>query len=503
MIRKRASEAAIRVGADGAEWLVWRLGAETLLSGRMTASYSVEAALDQWLGRAERFGLKPRRVWLIAGVASCAHRRLQFPGMNAAVVEQVVPLAAQEELPLPLDQMRWTSMTHQIPGDESMTVDVVATPRSLFQNWENALRERRLDLADRIPEGPLLWHELAAMRGSEIDLLTVWGERRAVAIRGTEVGPSSLLAFVRGPGESWESLVPDLRRPFQMLETGKTILSIFASERLRKRILSLPDLIPDNSENQLNRDIFHGVPEDVSVAASLLALRRLRIEKRKPVVSFFSDSEAVRPTDELRKVATSLKIPYEKLAGVAVLLALILGLWWKAGEMTGRYADSNLDSLRSMRNHQTLLDNQLSALKDIAKYRADWGSVWLQLSQEIPEHTLLKDFSYGTGSGVRINGITENPNALKELDTILRKNAFFESVSIPKTEPADKKLSFQISAEFKADEVERYEVEDPFLIPKGLESKETEGKEGKGAKKAKKPTLSKVGERDAKGKGKS
>jgi hypothetical protein len=429
--------------------------------------------------------------------------------MGAAVVEQVVPLAAQEELPLPLDQMWWTSASHQNPGDEDTTVDVVATPRNLFQDWEKALRARKLETAGRIPEGPLLWHELAAIRGSEIDLLTVWGERRAVAIRGTEVGPSSLLAFVRGSGESWESLVSDLKKPFQTLETGKTILSIFASERLRKRILSLPDLVPEISENQLNRDIFHGVPEDVSVAASLLALRRLRIEKRKPVVSFYSDTEAVRPTDELRKVATSLKIPYDKLAGAAVLMALILGLWWKSSEICGRYAESNVDSLRLLRNHQTLLDNQINALKDIAKYRADWGSVWLQLSQEIPEDTLLKDFSYGTGSGVRINGTTENPNALKELDGILRKTAFFESISIPKTEPADKKLSFQISAEFKADKVERYEVEDPFSIPKGLVPKESESQEGArgqeedGAKKAEKSTLSKVGKRGAKEKSKS
>jgi hypothetical protein len=85
---------------------------------------------------------------------------------------------------------------------------------------------------------------------------------------------SGLQAFVRGPGESWESLLHDLRRPLQNLDTTKPILSVFTADRLRKRILSLEDLVPSNSENLLTRDIFHAVPEEVAVAVSLLAMRR-------------------------------------------------------------------------------------------------------------------------------------------------------------------------------------------------------------------------------------
>jgi len=468
MIGRKGAEAAIRVGTDGAEWLVWRMSDETLLSGRMTASYSVDSALDQWLGRAARFGLKPRRVWLVAGAASCAHRRIQIPGTDPQVVEKALPFAVQEELPLPLDQMWWTHSTQPEPSGVT-TVDVVATPRSLFAELEGVLRERRLEIAGRIPEGPLLWHELAAIRGSEIDLLTVWGERRFTAIRGTETGMSSLLAFVRGPGESWQALVPDLRRPFQVVEEGKTILSIFASDRLRKRVLSLEDLIPPTSENRLNREIFHGVPEEVSVAASLLAVRRLRIEKRRPAMTF-GDVEVVRAAEELRKVARSLEVPYQSI-GVAALAVLSLALWWASATIDSRYAELCRESIFPLRDKQELIENQVNALKDLKKVRTDWGSVWLQLSQQMPETTLLKTLSYGAGSGeVRISGNTNDLANLEQLSAILEKTGFLKNIRVPKTEPVEKKLSFQVFTEFDSSKVKKYEVTDPYLVPAGVEA---------------------------------
>jgi hypothetical protein len=470
MIGFRSAEGAIRIGADGAEWLAWRLKDETLVSGRMTSSYSVEAALDQWLGRAARFGLKPKRVWLIAGAASCAHRHLRIPGRDLSVVNQAIPFAVSEELPLPTDQMWWTTRATQAKGKPHTDVDLVATPRSLFDPWEDALLERKLDVAGRIPEGPLLWQELAAIRGSEIDMLTVWSERRATIIRGTEEGMSSLIAFVRGPGESWEALCPDLTRPLNAVTEGKVVLSIFTSDRLRRRILSIPDLIPSNSENRLTLEVFHGVPEEVSVAASLLALRRVRIEKRAPEI-LFVDHETARSRKDLREAAKSVQVSWEMTAS-AVLVVLLLAMFWYSSTVNKTRAEALEPSVQMMALESSILGNRIKALEDLVDNRVDWGSVWLELSQKIPGTIQFKEFSYGQGSGFRIGGVANDLPNLDHLDTILKGVEYFDNIRIQKTETADKKISFQIFADFtKSSDVDPYLVEDPHRILPGVGEK--------------------------------
>ncbi len=454
MISRKITEAAIRAGADGAEWLVWQSKTEILASGRMTSSYSISAALDQWLARATRMRMKPKRVWIIAGAAECAHRRITIPGTDLKTVTQAIPLAIEEDLPLPLSQMHWTYRTQVDEASHSTLVDVVATPLNLYSEWETVFEERKIDIAGWIPEGPHLWQEMAAMRGSDIDLLTVWGERRATLIRGSEQGMNSLLAYVREPGEPWEALLADLRRPFQSRDESKAILSIFTSDRLRKRILSLPDLIPPASENLLNEDLFLGVTEQLSVPASLLALRRLRLEGREPSI-LFGDSEE-RQRGELKRVATVVEIPRQAII-VGALLVLSLSLWWASG----RVGRTNMKSLEPQRDQialkQLLLDQQKEALSDLSKIRADWGSIWLQLSDQVSKKTLFKNFSYGQGMGVRIDGNTENQAGVDELVTLLKKmDPLKERVRIIKTGAEDKKLSFQIMADFDPSKVERY-----------------------------------------------
>jgi len=454
MISLKISEAAIRVGADGAEWLVWQSKTESLASGRMTSSYSISAALDQWLARATRMHMRPKRVWIIAGAAECAHRRISIPGTDLKTVTQAIPLAIEEDLPLPLSQMHWTYRTQADEATHTTLVDVVATPLNLYSEWESALEERKLDIAGWIPEGPHLWQEMAAMRGSEIDLLTVWGERRATLIRGTEQGMSSLLAYVREPGEPWEALLADLRRPFQSRDESKAILSIFTSDRLRKRVLSLPDLIPPASENLLNEDLFLGVTEQLSVPVSLLALRRLRLEGREPSV-LFGDAED-RQRGEFKRVATGVEIPQQAIA-VAALIVLSLSLWWASG----RVGRSNMDLLQPQLDliyqQQALLDQKREALTDLSKVRADWGSVWLQLSDQVSEKTLFKDFSFGQGMGIRIDGNAENQAGVDELVALLKKiDSLSESVRINKTGKAEKQVSFQVMANFDPAKVEKY-----------------------------------------------
>jgi len=482
MIGRKKSEAAIRVGAEGAEWLAWRLNAESLVSGRMTASFSVEAALEQWLGRAERFGLRPKRVWLIAGADSCAHRRLTLGGTDRATLAQAIPFAVAEELPLPLVRMWWNYSTQPAPDGLSTFVDVVATPRSLFGEWEEVLQDHKLEIAGRVPEGPLLWRELAAIRGSELDLLAVWGERRANIIRGSELGMTGLQAFVRGPGESWESLLPDLRRPFQSVESSKAILSVFTAERLRKRILSLEDLVPSNSENFLTRDIFHGVPEEVAVAVSLLAARRLRMEKRTPD-TVFTEVDRTRPAAvDIREVARSLEVPVPKVLAVAGLLALAVYLGWFSYKHNRELAGDQMLRRALLKDKQAEVGNRVSALRDAERYLADWGSVWLELSQRVPEQTLFKDLTFGVGSGFRINGNTENQESLAVLDRMLQDLEYFQKIRIQKTELADKRLNFQIFADFDASKVERYEVGDPYALGVGTESAPSKSEPAEGAK---------------------
>jgi Tfp pilus assembly protein PilN len=456
----RQIEAAIRVGADGAEWLVWESKAEALVSGRMTASYSVTGALDQWLARAARLHMKPKRIWLIAGAAECAHRRITLPGTDLKVVSQAIPFAVEEDLPLPLSQMYWSYRTQIDEQNQSTLVDVVATPTSLFSEWEEALRGRRIEIAGRIPEGPHLWNEMAAMRGAEVDLLTVWGERRATLIRGSEASMTSLMAFVREPGESWEAVLSDLRRPFQARDESKAILSIFTSDRLRKRILALPDLIPSSSENYLNHDLFIRVPEQMVVPVSLLALRRARLEAREPSI-LFGDTEAGRGRGELKRVATTLEVPHQAIAA-AFLLVLSLSLWWAEGRIGRRYVselvETPLNALDALTEQSAMLRQQGGALADLAKMRADWGSVWLELSQRVQEGTSFKSFSFGQGTGIRIDGTTANQGMLDGLVRMLRETGYLKNVRIPKTEPSGQALSFQILAEFDSSKVKVYKV---------------------------------------------
>jgi hypothetical protein len=454
MISRKITEAAIRVGADGAEWLVWQSKTEMLASGRMTSSYSISAALDQWLARATRMHMKPKRIWVIAGAAECAHRRISIPGTDLKTVTQAIPLAIEEDLPLPLSQMHWTYRTQADEATHSTLVDVVATPLTLFTEWENAIEERKIDIAGWLPEGPHLWQEMAAMRGADIDLLTVWGERRATLIRGNEQGMSSLLAYVREPGEPWEALLADLRRPFQSRDESKTILSIFTSDRLRKRILSLTDLIPPSSENLLNEDLFLGVTEQLSVPVSLLALRRLRLEGRDPSI-LFGDSEE-RQRGEFKRVATGVEIPRQAIA-IAALIVLSLSLWWASGRLGRRNVESLQPQLDLIVQKQILLDQQKEALTDLSKVRADWGSVWLQLCDRVSTKTLFKDFSFGQGMGIRIDGNAENQAGVDELVGLLKKiDSMSESVRIIKTGAADKQLSFQVMANFNPAKVEKF-----------------------------------------------
>ncbi len=454
MISRKITEAAIRVGADGAEWLVWQSKTETLASGRMTSSYSIGAALDQWLARATRMHMKPKRIWIIAGAAECAHRRISIPGTDLKTVTQAIPLAIEEDLPLPLSQMHWTYRTQIDEANHSTLVDVVATPLNLYSEWEATIEERKIDIAGWIPEGPHLWQEMAAMRGSDIDLLTVWGERRATLIRGNEQGMSSLLAYVREPGEPWEALLADLRRPFQSRDESKTILSIFTSDRLRKRILTLPDLIPPSSENLLNEDLFLGVTEQLSIPVSLLALRRLRLEGRDPSILFGDADE--RQRGEFKRVATGVEIPRQAIA-VAALIVLSLSLWWASGRVGRRNMELLQPQLDLILQKQALVDQQKEALTDLSKVRADWGSVWLQLSDQVSRKTLFKDFSYGQGMGVRIDGTTENQAGVDELVALLKKmDCLKESVRIIKTGAVEKQLSFQVMANFDPSKVERF-----------------------------------------------
>ncbi|MCG3198721.1 MAG: hypothetical protein HUU16_03500 [Candidatus Omnitrophica bacterium] len=455
----KQTEAAIRVGADGVEWLVWQSKTERLLSARMTPGYSVGAALDQWLARAARLRMKPKRIWLIAGAAECAHRSITLPGTDPKVIGRAIPLAIEEDLPLPLSQMHWTYRTTPNEETQSTVVDVVATPIHLYTEWEEAIRERKLDLGGRIPEGPHLWHEMAAIRGSEIDLLAVWGERRVTLIRGNEKGMSSLQAFVREPGESWEALLNDLRRPFQGRDESKTILSIFTSERLRKRVLALPDLVPPTAETYLNTDLFLGVSEQVVVPVSLLALRRQRLEGRAPAV-LFGDAELMRPRVELKKVATGLEVPVPAF-GMAALVVISLALAWSHWRVGGRHAKELSGQVEMMDAQWTLLDQQHEALKDLAKARADWGSVWLQLSEQLPKQTLFKSFSYGLGAGIRVDGTTEGQAGVDQLVTLLREVGYLDNVRVPKTEAAEKKLSFEIRADIAPSKIKYYEVKNP------------------------------------------
>lgn len=465
MISRKVTEAAIRVGADGAEWLVWQSKTEILASGRMTSSYSISAALDQWLARASRMRMKPKRVWIIAGAAECAHRRITIPGTDLKTVTQAIPLAIEEDLPLPLSQMHWTYRTQADEASHTTQVDVVATPLNLYAEWEAALEERKLDIAGWVPEGPHLWQEMAAMRGSDIDLLTVWGERRATLIRGNEQGMSSLLAYVREPGEPWEALLADLRRPFQSRDESKTILSIFTSDRLRKRILTLPDLIPATSENLLNEDLFLGVTEQLSVPVSLLALRRLRLEGREPSI-LFGDVEE-RQRGEFKRVATVVEIPRQVIAVVA-LVVICLSLWWSSGRLGRQYVDLLNPQLDMMVQKQTLLDQQREALMDVQKVRADWGSVWLQLSDQVSSKTLFKDFSYGQGMGIRIDGNAENQAGVDEFVSLLQKMDPLDRVRIIKTgtDEKEKKKVFQVLADFNPAKVQKF-VPKSTPVPEG------------------------------------
>ena len=465
MVRK-ISEAAIRVGADGAEWLVWQSRSEALASGRMTSSYSHAAALDQWIARTVRLHMKLKRIWLIAGAAECAHRRITIPGTDLKVISQAIPLAIEEDLPLPLSQMYWTYRTQVDETSNSTIVEVVATPISLYTDWEEAIRERKIDIAGRIPEGPHLWLEMAAMRGSDIDLLTVWGERRATLIRGNEQGMSSLLAFVREPGEPWEDLLADLRRPFQSRDESKSILSIFTSRRLQKRIEALPDLLPPKSEHLLNSDNFLNVPEQQPIPVSLLALRRLRLEGREPGI-LFGDIEAQKPRVEFKRVATGVEIPWQAVA-VVVALMTCLSLWWASGRVGQRFMNDLQVALGSIRDQQGLLDMEKEALSDLSKVRSDWGSVWLQLSQEISPQTTFKDFSFSQGAGIRVDGITSDQDGVFNLVNFLKKTGYLDNVRIIKTEKSDKQLSFQLLADFKPGQVSKFLV-DPSKVPVGVD----------------------------------
>ncbi len=471
MLRRIATEAAIRVGADGAEWLVWGTRSEALTTGRMTASYSVDAALDQWIGRAARFGMRPKRIWLIAGAAECAHRRIILPGTNQTAIAQALTFSVEEELPLPLKQMWWTYSTRLSDTGDSTIIDVVATPRALFAPWERALQERKQECAGRLPEGPLLWSELAAIRGSEIDLLSVWGERRTTIIRGDEQGMNNLAAFVRGPGESWEALAPDLSRPFKSHQGDKSVISVFTSERLRKRVISLEDLLPEDSQNLLNREIFHGVGEDVTVAVSLLAMRRARMERRQaPIV--FSDSADAKPSADFRPTVPRIEIP-SGAYGVAAMVLVCLALGWSSLKNNRENAEKLEDQLPPMKMEYPIVQERIKALDDFSEVRYDWGSVWLQLSEIIPKETLFKEFSYNSGSGIRLIGTTPNQAALEKLVDLLDDRDYFSNVRILKTAPADKLLTFTILADFDGDDIEYYQV------PGDEAEEKKEEKEGK------------------------
>jgi Tfp pilus assembly protein PilN len=459
----KQTEAAIRVGADGAEWLVWQSKTEVLATGRMTAPFSVKAALDQWLARAARLRMKPKRIWLIAGAAECAHRRVTLPGTDFKVVAQAIPFAVEEDLPLPLAQMYWTHRTIADEEAQSTQVDVVATPINLYTEWEEAIRERKLDLAGRVPEGPHIWQEVAAIRAGEIDLLAVWGEQRTTLIRGTKQGMSSVMAMVREPGESWEAVLAHLRRPFQDRDENKTVLSTFTSDRLRKRILALPDLIPALSENSLIHEIFLNVPEQITSPVSLLALRRLRLEGREPAI-LFGDMEVGRPRVEFKRVATGLEVPRQVVA-VAALLILALALWLSIGRVGRRHSAEVRDSLDLLQAEISRLDQEREALSDMAKLRADWGSVWLELSEKVPAKTLFKAFSFGQGGGIRIDGTTENQASLDEFVEVMRGMSCLSHVRITKTQSADNKLSFQFLASFDSSKVKRYEVKEGAKQP--------------------------------------
>ncbi|MCA9434618.1 MAG: hypothetical protein KC931_14660 [Candidatus Omnitrophica bacterium] len=491
MLRRIATEAAIRIGSDGAEWLVWGTRSETLTTGRMTASYSVDAALDQWLGRAARFGMRPKRIWLIAGAAECAHRRIVLPGTNQSMIAQALAFSVEEELPLPLDQMWWTYSTRLSEDKTSTVIDVVATPRALFEPWLAALGERKQECAGRLPEGPLLWSELAAIRGSEIDLLSVWGERRATIIRGDEQGMNNLAAFVRGPGESWEALSPELSRPFKSHQGDKSVISVFTSERLRKRVTSLPDLLPEDSQNLLNHEIFHGVGEDVTVAVSLLAMRRARMERRQPQIAF-SESPDAKPAADFRPATPKIDIP-SGAYGVAAMALVCLVLFFYSLRSSRQYAEAMEDKLSVMESSYPVIQERIKALDDFSEVRYDWGSVWLQMSELIPKETLFKEFSYSSGGGVRLIGTTENQKALEELVKILDDLDYLNNVRILKTAPADKKLTFTILADFDGDEVEYYEVGDQK--PKEEEKAEKKSEKSSPKKKSKEVSLLHIGGR--------
>lgn len=465
MLRRVSNEAAIRIGADGAEWLVWGTKSETFATGRMTASYSVDAALDQWLGRAARFGMRPKRIWLIAGAAECAHRRIVLPGTNPTAISQALAFSVEEELPLPLDKMWWTYSTRLSEDNSSTIIDVVATPKSLFEPWESALAERRQERAGRLPEGPLLWSELAAMRGSEIDLLSVWGERRATIIRGDEQGMTSLVAYVRGPGESWEALAPELARPFKTHQGEKSVISVFTSERLRKRATSIEGLLPEDSQNLLNREIFHNVTDETNVAVSLLAMRRLRMERRQPGMVFSATGDA-RPAADFRPSTPSIEIPLPAY-GVGIAVAVCLALGWTSIQKNREYAEAMQGSLASMKMEYPVVQEQIQSLNHFSDYRFDWGSVWLELSQVVPKSTLFKEFSFRSGSGIRLIGTTENQKSLEELVRILNERDYLNSVRILRTAPVDKQLSFTILADFDGEEIEYYEVQEEVKTEAG------------------------------------
>lgn len=462
MFGKR-TEAAIRVGADGAEWLVWQSKTEQLASGRMTASYSVRAALDQWLARAARLRMKPKRIWIIAGAAECAHRRITLPGTDLKVINPAIPLAVEEDLPLPLSQMYWTYRTVADEVAGQTLVDVVASPQNLYTEWEEAIAEKKVELAGIIPEGPHLWLEIAAMRGSEIDLLTVWGERRATLIRGSERAMETVTALVREQGESWEAVLNDLRRPFQGRDETKTILSVFTSDRLRRRILALPELIPVNSENYLNHDVFLGLPDQMVVPVSLLALRRIRIEARDPGM-VFGDAEVGRGRVELKSIELAPELQKQVLA-VAALVVLAVALWWGTMRLNRNHAERLKSNLDLIQIQQMMLDQRDQALKEVVDVRADWGSVWLQLSATISNKTVFKEFSFA-GTGIRIDGSTEDQASLDEMIEKLKATGYLTRIRITSTDQADnKKKSFQVLADFNPTKVEPYLVEASASTP--------------------------------------